>query len=97
MYTTQKTPLGRLRAYAAELAERYRVALERRDPAGARRILDLRRRVERTIRLAEEFGSVETALRVAATVTPVVRAPPRDHEVPAVVRQAVAIAAEAGL
>ena len=70
MYTAQKTELGRLKAYSSELAKRYCIALERRDIADARRIFDLRHRVQRIIRLAEEFGSVERALQVAATVTP---------------------------
>ena len=91
MYTAYKTELGRLKAYQSELAERYRVALQRRDFERARRIFDLRRRVQRTIRLSEEFGSVEAALQVGAALTPATAEEP----MPAVLRQALEVVAAA--
>jgi|GEM_PF-865522 hypothetical protein len=92
MYTTYKTELGRLKAYEDELAERYRMALGQRDFERARRIFDLRRRVQRTIRLSEEFGSVETALRIGSTLTPT----PTEQDMPAVLREALKVVAAAG-
>lgn len=91
MYTAYKTELGRLKAYDRELAERYRTALERRDFESARRIFDLRRRVQRTIRLSEEFGSVEAALQLGAALTPV----SAEEPMPAVLREALEVLAAA--
>ncbi len=91
MYTAYKTELGRLKAYDGELAERYRAALERRDFERARRIFDLRRRVQRTIRLSEEFGSVEAALQIGAALTPV----SAEESMPAVLREALEVVAAA--
>ena len=56
MYTAQKAPLARLRAYNQELTGQYLAALRRRDNDEARRLFDLRRRVRRAILLREEWG-----------------------------------------
>ncbi len=55
MYTTKKSEIARLRAYRAELEERYVGELLRRDDERARALRDLRRRVVRAILLYEEF------------------------------------------
>lgn len=56
MYTAQKSPLARLRAYHAELTGLYQEALRRHDQREARRLYDLRRRVRRAILIREEWG-----------------------------------------
>ncbi len=56
MYTAQKNPLARLRAYQGELTGLYQEALRRHDRREARRLFDLRRRVRRAILIREEWG-----------------------------------------
>jgi hypothetical protein len=56
VYTAQKAPLARLRAYNRELTGQYLAALRRRDCDEARRLFDLRRRVRRAILIHEEWG-----------------------------------------
>jgi len=56
VYTSQKTPLAKLRAYHKELTDLYLEALGRRDEPTARRIYELRRRVWRAVLIREEWG-----------------------------------------
>lgn len=56
MYTTQKTPLAKLRAYDQELTTRYLQAIRRHDLEEAHRLYDLRRRVRREVLVRQEWG-----------------------------------------
>lgn len=56
MYTAQRTPLAKLRAYEQELTTRYRQAIYRHDLDDARRLYALRRRVRRDMLIRQEWG-----------------------------------------
>ena len=56
MYTSQKTDIGKLREYRAELGRLYATAIARHDLTEARRVHALHRRVHRAILLHEEFN-----------------------------------------
>lgn len=56
MYTAEKTPLAKLRAYHRELTQLYLEALRRHDQDSAHRLFDIRRRVRRAILIREEWG-----------------------------------------
>lgn len=65
MYTTQKTELGKLRAYERELTGRYAAALLRRRSDDAKSIFQRRRSVRRAILQREEWqGEGETILQL---------------------------------
>ncbi len=56
MYTVQRTPLAKLRAYQGELTSLYQAALRRHDQREARRLYELRRRVRRAMLIRQEWG-----------------------------------------
>ncbi len=56
MYTTQRTPLAKLRTYHDELTGLYQEALRRHDQREARRLYELRWRVRRAMLIRQEWG-----------------------------------------
>lgn len=67
MYTTQTAEIAKLRAYRRELDALYASALTHHDPARARALYELRRRVHRATLVREEWEAGR----------PAVAAPPR--------------------
>ncbi|MDA8219270.1 MAG: hypothetical protein M0Z94_16820 [Dehalococcoidales bacterium] len=55
MYTTEKSPIAKLRRFRAELNAMYAAALARGDWRAARKLAAQRRKVQRAVLLHEEW------------------------------------------